>query len=686
MSVVPICLYFIISCLFSRIDAIAIGSNTAFSRQAAITFPATDTDNTMLGFASFPKGFTLASKTTTCTYDGFLPISGSVIMNGGRLYLRQDLVISNSCDLINGGEFYGNHYSMEFGKHISEFTIPAATPAYSISLTASARATIDSGSRNAIAWSKDDTYIAVGGNVGAGPELRVYYFDGATLTSTLTRESDNVDGLAWNPKSNYLALAANNGAVSTLQIYRHTVSNGTFVVTDSDTPPLATAGVGQVAWHQSGNFLAVTTDNGASDSNFVVYPFSQVTGLLGTPITLSTVANSMRRVAWAPGGNFLAYSSTNNAGTGEPELFITSFNGTSLTITASADLGEDIHAADWSPTGTYIAVGTGTSIRIYSYIPSPVSLLEVQGARTTGLPGVGGMVWDRTGSFILAGTEGGASASLNLYAFDSSDQTLTLLNSFADTANIDDVSWSHSNRFSVYEMSTTQIVVTTTSPVARYVFRDTDIVLNNNVNIAAPVKFQGNCKVDGRGKKITFQTTGEMVVAAGSSLTFEDIELAGLDVSRLRCQTDRASITLKNTILNLSADYTFSRGSMLFDDTVLVTGSSKFNYTTGLSSTIASGATLMLDRNVTFSYQPRRPRNNLVTMLDSTSCLYLNGCTVHSTRTGLALSTGTMIIDSKVTFSSEARSRSEALLLSSNLSAKLRGDAVAEFFGLVRYD
>lgn len=670
------------------VQPLSVGSNTTGSRQPLITFPVGATDNTMLGFAAFEKGFTLVSNITTCTYNDFFPVSGPITMNGGSLSLLEDLVISNSSLFIGGGRFYGNNYSIEFPKQPEVFTIPTPTPIFSLSLTTSARSSINGGTRYGFVWSKDDTYLTAGADVSAGKELRIYYFNGLTLTTTQAIDTGYLDGAAWNPRSNYLGIAYNDGGSnSSLQIYRLTVSNGSFVSTALVTPPLANTGVAEMDWHQSGNFLAYTTDNAPNPTNFLVYPFSQVTGLLGTPITLGSVATAFRRVSWAPGGNYLVWSSLNNPGSGNPEVFITSFNGTSLTVTTSAEIGEDVHGADWSPTGTYIAIGTETSLRIYQHQLSPQSLLEVQSARISGLPGIGAVAWDRTGSYLVAGTQGGLSSSFNIYYFDKTAQTLTLQSTFPSSSDIGEVNWSHSNRYLCFENNNTDVVVTTTISLSKaFLFKDTDLVLNGDVHLIGSLKFQGNCKISGRGNSISLRGAGEMIAQPGSKVVFEDVELQGVGSSRIRCLTDQASLTFRNSIINLSSDYTYSRGSLSFDQEVVLTGSNKFIYSTALTSTINADSMLFIDRTTTFSYAPRVAKTGLIFMTDPTSYMYLNGCTLYSTRTGLSLTGGAIIFDDLVTMSSGARFDAEALRLRSDLNIIINGGAQLNLFGRIKYE
>ena len=109
------------------------------------------------------------------------------------------------------------------------------------------------------------------------------------------------------------------------------------------------------------------------------------------------------------------------------------------------------------------------------------------------------------------------------------------------------------------------------------------------------------------------------------------VEIQGLKSNNLRCMTDNGTITLRNCTLTLERDYTFSRGTILFDEDNIITGTNKIIYSAGFSSTIASLSTLFLDRGITFSYAPRNVSRNLLYMPDATSVLYCNGCTLHST-------------------------------------------------------
>lgn len=94
--------------LIFSVHSLSVGSDSAVSRQGQINFPEADSDNKMLGFASFEAGFVLEDSNTTCTFDSFFPVSGTVNMNGGSLYLAQDLVFDEGVTLACMGSVWGD--------------------------------------------------------------------------------------------------------------------------------------------------------------------------------------------------------------------------------------------------------------------------------------------------------------------------------------------------------------------------------------------------------------------------------------------------------------------------------------------------------------------------------------------------------------------------------------------------
>lgn len=211
------------------------------------------------------------------------------------------------------------------------------------------------------------------------------------------------------------------------------------------------------------------------------------------------------------------------------------------------------------------------------------------------------------------------------------------------------------------------------------------LVFVDNATITAPLQFRNGCRINAMGNRLTFKSVGGFSVRPGGSLIIENAELWGVKARNVNCMTDRGALTLRNSTLVLAQDYTFSNGSILFSDDVVITGTNRFIYGSGLTSTIASFSTLFLDYGITFSYAPRNVYSTLIGMTDNTSYLYLNGCTLFSTRTGLQLSTGTLLVDDMVTFSSQGRARTEALHFNTNLTVRVKGRGTANLQGLILY-
>ena len=214
-------------------------------------------------------------------------------------------------------------------------------------------------------------------------------------------------------------------------------------------------------------------------------------------------------------------------------------------------------------------------------------------------------------------------------------------------------------------------------------FSSTALVLNSNLQANGNWRFNGPCKIYGNGNTITFGSGSIFGIDSSSSLKFENVKLKDVSDNNIRCFTDDATITLQNCDLQLSRDFTFSRGSILFSHDVTISGTSKLNYSSVNSSTIDSLSTLLIDRNLTFSYDPDRANKSLLYMEDITSTLFLNGCTLYTTHTGLKLSTGTLVIDNSVTFSSEGRNNTESIELDSDLDIDVLSNACLKFYGRI---
>jgi len=121
-----VCLLLIFMCCLLALpctsQAVVIGSESTVSIISSDTvFPSTDTDNTMLGFGWFQGGFTFADHYTSCTFNSVFPVSGTIDMKGGTLYLERDMVLQNITELSGLGTIIGNNHIITLCESITSF-------------------------------------------------------------------------------------------------------------------------------------------------------------------------------------------------------------------------------------------------------------------------------------------------------------------------------------------------------------------------------------------------------------------------------------------------------------------------------------------------------------------------------------------------------------------------------------
>lgn len=182
----------------------------------------------------------------------------------------------------------------------------------------------------------------------------------------------------------------------------------------------------------------------------------------------------------------------------------------------------------------------------------------------------------------------------------------------------------------------------------------TSIELDDQQEVSWPWIFDGNAIVNGFGNLLDLGGQEIQIMQQGN-LTLQDLTLNGLQDTNLRC-VGNASITFRNDTLITTQEfftgYTFTCGSLIFDQNVKLKG--LFAYESNQVSTIKQNSRLTLDPLypefpfTAFIYSPYSSTSrDLIAMEDYTSELYLNGCILASSTTGMRLTKGTLIIDGK---------------------------------------
>ena len=207
------------------------------------------------------------------------------------------------------------------------------------------------------------------------------------------------------------------------------------------------------------------------------------------------------------------------------------------------------------------------------------------------------------------------------------------------------------------------------------------------------LKFQGNVILNGYEHALQIcPVSNALQVASGGNLILENARLDGLHDYNVRCLGPNAHITYKNDILVLCNDYTFSDGTITFSQDVTIKGKDhSFTYKSPELSKVSTNATLFIDRDVEFIYDAGNSDRNeasktALILEDPSAILYLNGCTLHSTRTGLSLINGSVVFEDKVTLISDALYDAEALEFSKEVGGAVLGGAMVDMYGIIKIE
>ena len=220
---------------------------------------------------------------------------------------------------------------------------------------------------------------------------------------------------------------------------------------------------------------------------------------------------------------------------------------------------------------------------------------------------------------------------------------------------------------------------------------NTVMSLDNNILWKMATVIQDECSIDGKNNIMTVEDAGAVTVTTGAQLTLKNLELKGLTGENFKCHSDDASIVFENCKIRLDHDFAFATGSILFEGETVFTGTNKFIYSSSRTSTIAAGAKVIFDHGTTFKYNPSVANRDLIYMTNDTSSICLNGCTLHSTATGVRLTRGKLILDNLVTLSAEGSNVSESIcfgngIASGDLTVKVLSDVDLDVYGEFYYD
>jgi len=227
----------------------------------------------------------------------------------------------------------------------------------------------------------------------------------------------------------------------------------------------------------------------------------------------------------------------------------------------------------------------------------------------------------------------------------------------------------------------------------------TSIELSGNKALTASnytITCDGYVRLCGHGHELDISSMEwAMDVKSGSTLAICHTRIKGLGGSsgtnypyNIRPLASDATITFSDCELMLENNFTITQGHYNYYMDNMIGGpenpagtSMVFAYQSPDNMTIKSMGKLMIDRNVTFSYDSTSASKEKLVMEDATSVFHLNGCTLYSTQTGLQLTGGRLLVEDKVTVQNDARVAAEAMVLKDPLEIDVFSGGVFDLVG-----
>lgn len=715
---------------FSDIGAIGKGSDFLISLEPFFSFPASDSDNQMATFGFFKNGFGLQDSTTTCTFNSVFPVSGSLNLNGGQLYLTNDLIVQDVATLDSAGLIIGNNHTMELSSGItgipavynsvfkdtriflnSDFLISGNVKFKGdclldgrwnrISLGSNANIVIDRNSRlclrnieidqikssnircldhggsiilDNVVWDQDADFTFTNGSIKfinhvtfSGPWKFNYQ---TTLTSTIDEDSTwfvsdltqitiGRQGSVFGREPIYFTDITSNmmmkNCVLNVSQYGMRVTRGTMLISGEVKFDIDSTG--------STNGLAFGNGDVTQDMLLKFFPASVINlergDLVHDVVALGNfVSDDVQKIFMRQGvganywSNFDSYfvnvdlrfalGGISYLAPGKHGYFnncrasVAGMLDFTVTATRISDFIFGLYSGGRiavtsgnfiAPLGI-VAYGTGNVFTSMTDVSGSLSLKNTSAQLAIGINGVlSSNVAMNGGTLILS-----SDLKLDKAVILTGTGTLSL-----GTKNLtlgsQDTIWTSSILFSG---------------------SGSQVSLRSLLSLTSTVTFSGTCTINGYGNELHMSSAGKIIVAKNSTLKINQTRLTGLLGTSIRCFDNSSKIILQDVDWIQSGNYTFTVGGLKVQGVCRFIGDSyQFAYQTRMTSTIDKLARLLIDKGLTFSYDPITMRQKGIMFADSTSELLFNNSILYATKGGIQMQGGRVRINGNATFFSD---------------------------------
>ena len=638
-------------CMIKDMDAKRFGSNRTSSRQKSVFFPSADNANELVGFSSFEGGVILGNRSTEVSVDSLFPVSGSMVLNGGKLKLQTSMNINNPFKIGVGSieAETTDGQTLDFPFETKQFSMPAEgfenvlTPVDSV-IVKSKKGVAVGGSVNSVDWSYDGAYVAVAveSDIGVN-ELQVYWFHDETLTLTAAVDFGSADAKAvrWHPTS-YI-LASGKSSNNELGVYTFSPIAGLSLQDSSNLAGTVSA----LSWDPTGAHLAVGLVGLATC--VLVYDVDG-SGNLGSSVSnnfglLRTVQDNA--LAFDSLGTYLLVGMEANLT--DPECYVLEFTGAALNELNSLELGQTVLSVGWLPDETMFSIGLngGTDrLRTYRFNPTSTSITEIESLRVGQTLAVNDLQWGPNGNYLVTGIDANTSGhEVPVYFYDRVNDALELVSGSETGADVLCVRWSSDG---VYIASGDVDGVLEVANFAQGVLTFTNILFafNSDIIFRTPALFQGNCVINLGGNTLDLAATASIIVASDSTLRIENGSITGIKEYKILNNDETSVLTLRDITWLQDENITFTQGALRLNGKVTMSGPYVFAYQSMMTSTLQSKSMWKLDTGFTFSYDPvltgtQDPTK--IEMINDTSVLKIDNAGIYDAR-GLKLKKGSLIV------------------------------------------